>query len=97
MPNRVTIQQSDLIVSVEPGQTILEAALDAGIDWPYGCSHGMCGTCKARLLSGKVDMAEVSSFALFDDEREQGYILTCSAKPLSDIELAFDEGSLIPS
>lgn len=82
---------------VEAGQTILEAALDAGIDWPYGCSHGMCGTCKARLVAGKVDMGEVSSFALFDDEREQGYILTCSARPLSDVELDFDEGAFAPS
>jgi phenol hydroxylase P5 protein len=87
---RVVVKPSGPEVLVEEGQTILEAALAAGIDWPYGCTHGNCGTCKARVLSGEVDMAEISSFALFDDERAQGYILTCSARPTSDLELIFD-------
>ena len=75
---------------VPEGQTILEAALAACIDWPYGCSHGMCGACKARLLSGEVEMAETFSFALFEDELAAGFILTCSARPTSDLELTFE-------
>ena len=75
---------------VERGQTILEAALAAGINWPYGCAHGMCGACKAQLLVGEVDMGETSSFALFEDERAEGFILTCSARPTSDLEVTFD-------
>ena len=75
---------------VEDGQTILEAALAAGLNWPYGCAHGMCGACKARLLLGKVDMGEISSFALFDDERAEGFILTCSSRLISDVEITFD-------
>ncbi len=90
MSYRVVVKPSGPEVVVEEGQTILEAALAAGIDWPYGCTHGMCGTCKARVLCGEVEMAEISSFALFDDERAQGFILTCSARPASDVELSFD-------
>jgi ferredoxin len=90
MAYRVIVKSSGQEVMVEAGQTILEAALAAGIDWPYGCTHGMCGMCKARLLSGEVEMAEISSFALFDDERAAGFILTCSARPTSDIEVTFD-------
>lgn len=90
MSFRVVVKPSGPEVIVEEGQTILEAALAAGIDWPYGCTHGMCGACKARLLSGEVEMAEISSFALFDDERAQGFVLTCSARPISDLEVTFD-------
>ena len=90
MTYRVVVKPSGLEVVVNEGQTILDAALAAGIDWPYGCSHGMCGACKARLLAGTVDMRDVSSFALFDDEIEAGYILTCSSRPTSDLELTFD-------
>jgi len=90
MAYRVVVKSSGQEVMVEEGQTILEAALAAGIDWPYGCTHGMCGACKARLLSGAVEMGETSSFALFDDERAAGFILTCSARPTSDVEVTFD-------
>lgn len=79
---------------VDSGQTILEAALAAGVNWPYGCAHGMCGACKARLISGKVDMGEASLFALFDDEREEGFILTCSARPNSDLEVTFGDDAI---
>ena len=88
--HRVVVKPSGLEVVVREGQTILEAALAAGIDWPYGCSHGMCGACKARLLSGKVEMSETSSFALFDDELAAGFILTCSSRLVTDIEVTFD-------
>ena len=90
MAYRVVVRPSGVEVLVDEGQTILEAALAAGIDWPYGCSHGMCGACKARLLSGKVEMGETSSFALFEDESAAGFILTCSARPTSDLEVTFD-------
>jgi phenol/toluene 2-monooxygenase (NADH) P5/A5 len=74
-------------IVVQEGQTILEAALAQGINWPYGCAHGMCGACKAQLISGEVDLSDASAFALFDDEREEGLILTCCARPKSDAVL----------
>jgi ferredoxin len=97
MVYRVIVRPSDTVIVVKEGQTILEAALAAGIDWPYGCAHGMCGACKAHLLAGEVDMGETSSFALFDDERAQGLILTCSARPISDVEVTFDDAKNVPA
>jgi ferredoxin len=95
MAYRVVVKPSGEVFEVEQGETILEAALAAGIDWPYGCAHGMCGACKARLLSGKVDMGETSSFALFDDERAEGFILTCSSRPTTDVEVTFDDFGIV--
>jgi len=91
MAYRVVVKPSGKVIAVEQGQTILEAALAAGFNWPFGCARGMCGTCKARLLAGEVDMGETSSFALFDDERAEGFILTCSSRPTSDVEITFDD------
>jgi phenol hydroxylase P5 protein len=93
MAYQVTVKPSGKVIMVDQGQTILEAALAAGVDWPYGCAHGMCGACKARLLVGEVDMGETSTFALFEDERAEGFILTCSSRPTSDIEVTFDDGA----
>ncbi len=91
MNYRVVVKPSGPVIEVSQGQTFLEAALEAGIDWPFGCTRGMCGTCKARLLVGEVDMGETSSFALFDDERAAGFILTCSSRPISDVEITFGD------
>jgi len=87
MAHKVTFQTMQREVVVEDGQTILEAALAQGVNWPYGCAHGMCGACKARCVSGEVDLSDASAFALFDDEREEGLILTCCARPKSDLIL----------
>jgi len=91
MTYRVVVQPSGRVLEVEQGQTFLDAALEAGVDWPFGCTRGMCGTCKARLLVGEEDMGETSSFALFDDERAAGFILTCSSRPTSDVEITFGD------
>jgi phenol hydroxylase P5 protein len=91
MADRVVVKPSGTVILVEQGQTILDAALEAGFEWPFGCAYGNCGTCKARLLKGEVDMSETSSFALFDDERAAGFFLACSARPIGDIEVTLGE------
>ena len=68
-------------VQVEPGQTILEAALAAGIDMPFSCAMGGCGTCRAHRAKGEVQMEEPN--CLSRSEREQGYVLTCVGRPLT--------------
>lgn len=68
-------------IYVRPGQTILEAGLDDGLEMPNSCTVGGCGTCRVKLVSGQVSMAEPN--CLDSDERAQGYILACSSKPLS--------------
>lgn len=61
------------------GETILEAALQQGADLPFSCKGGVCSTCKARLMEGKVDMD--TNYALEQEEVDAGYILTCQSHP----------------
>lgn len=63
------------------GQSILDSGSDAGLDLPYACKGGVCGTCKAKLEKGEVVMD--SNFALEEDELKAGYILTCQSHPRS--------------
>jgi naphthalene 1,2-dioxygenase ferredoxin reductase component len=89
MSFRAAIRQHDRPVSVEIGQTILEAALAQGVPYPHGCRSGNCGACKSRLESGEVELAPYSEFALSPGERADGLILACRAVPWSDVELAW--------
>jgi naphthalene 1,2-dioxygenase ferredoxin reductase component len=73
---------------IEAGRlSILEAALDAGVPYPHGCSSGECGSCKSRLLSGDVTMEPYSTDALADSERAAGVILACRAKPSCEVKV----------
>ncbi len=63
------------------GRTLLRTALDAGLDAPYSCEEGFCGSCTARLLAGQVEMTEDD--ALTPDEKKRGYVLACQARPTS--------------
>jgi ring-1,2-phenylacetyl-CoA epoxidase subunit PaaE len=69
-------------VLVPPNQTILETALDAGIDLPYSCQSGLCTACRGKALSGRVKLDEEEG--LSQAERAEGYVLTCVGHPLSD-------------
>jgi ring-1,2-phenylacetyl-CoA epoxidase subunit PaaE len=62
--------------------SILEAAIEAGVDAPFSCKGAVCCTCRAKLLEGKVKMD--ANFALTDAEVEEGFILTCQSHPLTD-------------
>lgn len=71
------------------GPTLLDAAIQAGIDMPFACKGGMCGTCRARLISGQVHMDQ--PFALEPAEIHDGFILTCQSHPLTDqVSVDFD-------
>lgn len=62
---------------------MLEALLDAGVDYPHGCTSGLCSLCKARLLSGTVEQLDSYPSALSEDERRAGLILPCRTHVLS--------------
>lgn len=80
-----TLPQAGRRISVTDGQTILQAALDAGITYPHGCRSGRCGSCKSALMDGRVKLGKHSPFALSEDERALGLILACRALPLEDV------------
>lgn len=69
--------------------SILDTALSQGADLPYACKGGVCATCRAKLLLGKVEMD--TNYALEQEELDAGYILTCQSHPRSsDLEIDFD-------
>lgn len=68
--------------TVPPGSHVVDAALAAGIRVPYSCKGGMCCTCRARLIEGRVEMT--LNYSLEPWEMERGFILTCQAVPKSE-------------
>lgn len=67
---------------VEHNRTILETALDKGIDLPYSCQSGLCTACRGKALSGQVKLDEEEG--LSQSERAEGYVLTCVGHPMTD-------------
>jgi 2Fe-2S type ferredoxin len=76
-------------ISVPTGQTVLDAALQARVDVPYSCAGGACGTCRALVREGEVEMEQ--NHALDDDEVAEGYVLTCQSHPRTpQVRLDYD-------
>lgn len=81
----------ELQLKLNPEQSILEAALAAGIDAPYACQGGSCCTCRAKLIEGKVHMKV--NYALLESEVKEGFILTCQSHALSEtLVVDYDRG-----
>lgn len=80
-PGTVTIllDRKKVSVPLVPGETLLESARRAGLEPPFNCEAGNCGTCMARLIEGHATMRV--NDALDDDEVAEGYILTCQGVP----------------
>lgn len=85
MSFQVTVQPSGHEFLVEGNDSLLEAALRAGIPLNYSCSNGNCGDCKARLLSGQISKLHPHDYVLKDTEKAGGTFLLCSYAPASDV------------
>ncbi|MEM9723190.1 MAG: ferredoxin--NADP reductase [Bacteroidota bacterium] len=84
----ITLDDEEYEVTVPPGKSILDAALDAGLDAPYSCKGGVCTTCMGRVKKGEVEHSD--SIILLESERKKGVVLTCQARPTSDeVEISF--------
>jgi CDP-4-dehydro-6-deoxyglucose reductase len=82
---RVALRPSGREFTAEPGETVLAAALRAGIGLPYGCRSGTCGTCKVTLVSGQVDQGAHAERALSADEQACGKALVCCCTAATDL------------
>lgn len=72
------------------GESILDAALKIRKDLPFACKGGVCATCKAKVIKGKVEMD--INYSLSEEEVEQGFVLTCQSHPISDeVTIDFDQ------
>jgi len=91
--SEVTITMDGRSVQFElatTGENLLDSGINQGMDLPHSCKGGVCSTCKAKLLEGKVDMD--ITHGLDAGEIENGFILTCQAHPISDrVVVDFDE------
>jgi len=90
MSYQLTLEPLGASIEVQPGQTLLDAALRQGVYIPHACGHGLCGTCKVQVSEGEVDHGPANPFALMDMEREDGKTLACCATLLSDAVIEAD-------
>lgn len=87
----VRIQDDGRTFPAEGRETLLEAAIRAGVSLPYGCSAGNCGLCRARLVAGELAAVRHHDFAFSAAERAQGCFLLCSRTAAGDVVLALDD------
>jgi len=84
---QITIQPSGRAFHAQADEAILAAAIRGNVGLPYGCKDGACGSCKCKKVEGQVEHGSYQSKALTPDEEQAGYVLTCCARPLSDVVL----------
>jgi CDP-4-dehydro-6-deoxyglucose reductase len=80
-----TVQPAGRSFTVERDEPVLQAAIRQGVGLPYGCKDGACGSCKSRLLEGRVIHGAHQAKALSADEEAAGLMLTCCAIPQTDV------------
>ena len=87
---QVTIVLDGKEHQIEVGsESILEAALKAGVDAPFSCRSAICSTCMAQLLEGEVKMD--MNHVLTDEEVDEGFIVTCQSHPVTDkVKISYD-------
>jgi len=74
-------------LTVKTGDNLLKAALEADLAWPHDCRVGSCGTCKCRLVEGKIKPLADFAYVLEGEELQNGYILACQTALKTDIEV----------
>ncbi len=83
---RILFKSSGKEIKCSADDYILDVAEEEGVEIDFSCRSGSCGTCKVKMQSGNVESESIDG--LNDDEQEEGFVLTCCSRPLSD--LVFD-------
>ena len=83
----VLIEPGGHHLQVPPGENVLTAALAAGIPLPYSCRAGRCASCKAKLLSGRIEYPAGTPPGITAAEVAKGEVLLCQAQPRSDLSI----------
>ncbi len=95
MTHQITIRPSGHVFAARAGETVLEAALRQGFPLPYGCRNGACGSCKGRVLEGRVDQGAHQESALGAEEARAGLALFCCARAETDLVIECREISAV--
>ena len=85
MTFQITVQPSGTQFACEADETVLSAAIRAGVGLPYGCKNGACGSCKGKVVGGAVTHKPHQARALTEQEKLQGMSLFCCALPEGDV------------
>ncbi len=93
MSYQVKIESNQYTFVAEPYESILDAAIRAGIPLNYGCSNGNCGLCKARIIEGKTKLLRSHDYVIREAEKIQGFALMCSNACESDMLIAAEVAS----
>ncbi len=93
MTFQITVQPSSHQFACDADETVLAAAIRAGVGLPYGCKNGACGSCKGKVVDGAVEHKTYQQRALTDDEKAQGYALFCCATTAADLVIEAREVS----
>ncbi len=91
--SRITFRPSGHHFVAEPGETLLSAALRAGLSPRYNCDNGTCGECRARVLSGSAARVDFHDYALSEADKLAGVTLLCRTHAGSDMELEMEEAN----
>ena len=89
------IQPSGKEVFVKQNQSVLDAALESGLDWPHDCKFGTCGQCKCKLVKGKIKPTSDYSYTLTKEELKDDYFLACQSRLTMDSEIEVELGDLV--
>ena len=93
MTFQITVQPSGHQFSCEADETVLSAAIRAGVGLPYSCKSGACSSCKGKIVSGNVQHKPYQARSLTEEEAAAGYSLLCCAVPQGDLCLLYTSPS----
>jgi CDP-4-dehydro-6-deoxyglucose reductase len=93
MTFQVRVEPSGRQFTCDEDETVLAAAIRAGVGLPYGCKNGACGSCKGKVVEGTIQHKPHQARALSDQEKLQGYALMCCAVPEGDLVIEAREVS----